>query len=273
MSGNVRKVSARLGFTGPMDCKPKYHANDTSLDVLNIVQEQVPIEDIRSWDAAPSLDVEGFHLYPHKSVVTDFTRVEEVERLHGEEIRDLLLAVCGADQVQVTGRPILRFGEKSQSSGALDNSRPARLVHIDVSDATAQGFYERFQAQQPRKVRRFVQFNVWRALSVPPQDVPLAVCDARTVSPEDLLPADAMFDRNGEIVFSFEGLVIRHNPKQRWAYYSNMRSDEALVFKTNDSDRRYAHFVPHGAFDDPSCPPDAAPRCSVEMRGLAVWYA
>jgi hypothetical protein len=30
--------------------------------------------------------------------------------------------------------------------------------------------------------------------------------------------------------------------------------------------------VPHVAFDDPSCPPDAAPRVSIEMRGIAYWY-
>jgi len=273
MSGTIRKVTATLGFTGPVNGKPRYHANDTSLDVMNVIQTPVPIEDIRTWDAAPSLDVEGFHLYHHESAVSDFTNVEEVARIHGEEIRQLLLEVSGADQVEVTGKPILRFGEKSQSSGALDNSRPARFVHIDASDATSQGFFERFRSQHPRAVKRFVQFNVWRALSPPPQDVPLAVCDARTISPEDLVPADAMFDRDGRIVFSFEGLILKHNPRQRWAYYPGMTASDALVFKTHDSDRGRAHFVPHGAFDDPSCPPGVTPRCSVEMRGMAVWYA
>jgi hypothetical protein len=31
---------------------------------------------------------------------------------------------------------VLRFAERSQDSGALNNSRPARFVHVDVSDAT-----------------------------------------------------------------------------------------------------------------------------------------
>lgn len=273
MADSVRKVTSTLGFTGPVQGKPRYHANDTSLDVMNVIQTPVPIEDIRSWSTPPTLDVEGFHLYHHQSAVQDFTNVEAVTRRHSEEIRELLLSVSGADHVEVTGRPILRFGENSQSSGALDNSRPARFVHIDASDATAQDFFARFHAQHPRPVQRFVQFNVWRALSPPPQDVPLAVCDARSLSPEDLVPADAMFDRDGEIVFSFEGLILKHNPRQRWAYYSGMGVDEALVFKTHDSDRSRAHFVAHGAFDDPSCPAGVTPRCSVEMRGLAVWYA
>jgi hypothetical protein len=51
-----------------------------------------------------------------------------------------------------------------------------------------------------------------------------------------------------------------------------MRSDEALVFKTNDTDRTCAHCVPHGAFDNPDCPADVLPRASLEMRGIAYWF-
>jgi len=31
--------------------------------------------------------------------------------------------------------------------------------------------------------------------------------------------------------------------------------------------------VPHVAFDNGACPPDAAPRVSIEMRALALWFA
>jgi hypothetical protein len=51
-----------------------------------------------------------------------------------------------------------------------------------------------------------------------------------------------------------------------------MKANEALVFKTNDSDPARAHCVPHVAFDDPDCPDDALPRASIEMRATAYWY-
>jgi hypothetical protein len=121
-------------------------------------------------------------------------------------------------------------------------------------------------------VRRSAQYNVWRALTPPPQDVPLAVCDARSVVAEDLIPADAIFDHDGAVAFSFEALLLRHSPRQRWVYYSNMSCDEALIFKTNDTDRNCAHCVPHGAFDNPDCPADVLPRASLEMRGIAYWF-
>ncbi len=265
-------VTARLGFSDPMAARPKFHANDTSRDVLNVVQRAVPIADARSRAIAPSLDVEGFCLVDHQSAVRDFRNRAEVEKVHGEEIRQLLLSVSGADFVTVTAASVLRFAERSKESGALNNSRPARFVHVDVSDTTARAFYERSRPANGRAVRRSAQYNVWRVLTPPPQDVPLAVCEARSVAVEDFITADAMFDRNGAIEFSFEALLLRPNPRQRWTWFSNMRSDEALIFKTHDSDPTVAHCVPHGAFDNPDCGTDVPPRASVEMRGIAWWF-
>jgi hypothetical protein len=154
----------------------------------------------------------------------------------------------------------------------LNNSRPARFAHVDVSTATAHAFAVRSQPEG-RSLMRFVHFNVWRALSVPPQDVPLAVCDARSVGAEDLLLADAVFDEVGKPDWSFEGLVVAHNPLHRWQYFSDMHVGEALIFKTYDSDPARARCVPHVAFDNPICPPDAPPRMSIEMRATAFWFA
>jgi len=267
-------VLGALGFSEPLGggARPKFHANDNTSDVLNVIPRTVPIENVRYRATPPSLDIEGFGLYSHKSAVRDFRDRSELERIHMDEIRELLRAVCGADQVTVTAPGILRFAERSKESGAHNNSRPARFVHVDVSDATATTFYARSRPDNGRRVRRSAQYNVWRALSPPPQDVPLAVCDARSLAVEDFIAADAIFDHNGVVAFSFEALLIRHNPRQHWAFYSNMGSEEVLVFKTNDTDPQCAHCVPHGAFDDPDCPAGVPPRTSIETRGIAYWF-
>lgn len=265
-------VTAQLGFSEPMAARPQFHANDTSGDVLNVVPRAVPIDDARQWTPAPTLDCEGFRLVPHSSAVRDFRDRAEVERVHIEEIRRLLLEVSGADQVAVTGVGVLRFGERSKDSGALNNSRPARFVHVDISDAAAGAFYAK-SLPEGRSIRRSAMYNVWRVLTPPPQDVPLGVCDARSLAAEDFICADALFDVNGKIDFSFEALLLRHNARQRWAHFSNMNREEALVFKTHDTDAAAAHCVPHGAFDNPGCAGDVPPRASIEMRGVAYWFA
>jgi hypothetical protein len=92
------------------------------------------------------------------------------------------------------------------------------------------------------------------------------------VQAADLILADAIFDSPGEPEWSFEGLVVAHNSAHRWCWFPDMSRDEALVFKTHDSDPARAHCVPHVAFDNPQCPADAPPRISLEMRALALWY-
>jgi hypothetical protein len=265
-------VTSTLGFSELLDQRMEFFANDNSRDRMNVTQRTVQIENVRARAVPPSLEKEGFALVPHHSAVTDFRDQEQVERLHPQEIVDLLSRVSGADHVEVTGRAILRFGERSGDSGALDNSRPARYVHVDISDETGARFNAQSTASDGRTIKRIARYNVWRVLTPPPQDVPLAVCESASVAREDLLPAWAMFDRDGEIVFSFEAWVLRHNPNQRWAYFADMTPDEALIFKTHDTDPAHPSHVPHGAFDDPGCPDGAPPRGSVEMRGVAYWY-
>jgi hypothetical protein len=268
-----RFVEGVVNYTGEMSVRPRYHANDASRDVLVLDPRRVRIEDARSSASPPSLHREGIALVPHRSEVADFRNAAEVAARHPGEIERLILELTGADAVTVTGAGVLRFGEKSPESGKLDNSRPARFIHVDCSEATAAAFAERSRPPgNSRPIRRYAHYNVWRTFSPPPQDVPLALCDARTVEPRDLVPADAVFDVADRPEWSFEGLVVRFNPRHRWVYFSRMTRDEVIVFKTSDSSRDEPSQVPHSAFDDPSCPAGVPPRCSIEMRACAYWF-
>jgi hypothetical protein len=51
-----------------------------------------------------------------------------------------------------------------------------------------------------------------------------------------------------------------------------MAPDEAMVFKTYESEQDgRARFTAHTAFDDPTSPPDAPPRESIESRAFAFY--
>ena len=183
-------ISAAIPYAGPMTVRPRFHANDASRDVLAIERLVVEVADARNADPPPELEREGFQLFRHQSAITDFRDPAIIAERHSGEIRDLLLEVSGADAVTVVPRGVLRFAERSPECGQHDNSHPARFVHVDVSDATAVVFTADTNPFPDRRLRRFCQYNVWRALSPPPQDVPLAVCDARTIEPADLVPGD-----------------------------------------------------------------------------------
>jgi hypothetical protein len=261
---------ALIAYAGRSLPRPRYYANDHSRDVLDITPIEMDVTDARP--RAPTLDGAGFTLIAHRSAVADFADRAAVEAVHRPEIVALVQQLSGADLVMVNSPGILRFSERAPQSGVLDNSRPARFAHVDVSDATAAAFAER-AAPAGRALARFVHYNVWRALSPPPQDVPLAVCDARSVAAADLIAADAVFDSPGKPEWSFEGLLLAHAAAHRWHWFPDMQRDEALIFKTHDSDRSRSHCVPHVAFDHAACPAHAPPRVSVEMRALALWFA
>jgi hypothetical protein len=110
--------------------------------------------------------------------------------------------------------------------------------------------------------------NVWRPIRGPLLDSPLAVCDAQSVKPAQLVPSDLIYrDRVGETY------SVLHHPDHRWFYFSGMETDEALLLKCYDSqtDGR-ARFLPHTAFSDPHTPGNAPPRESIELRTL-VFHA
>ncbi len=261
-------MEAWIAYSGRKFARPRYYANAHERDEVEIVPVLMPVQDGRA--AGCSIDREGFQLVSHTSAVRDFADREEVARVHMREIEELVQAETGADFVHVGAPGLLRFSERSGLAGSLNNSMPARFAHIDISDSTAARFAQ--GGAKGRAFARCAHYNVWRALSPAPQDVPLALCDARTLAAADLIAADAVFDEPGKPEWSFEGLVVAHGATHRWHAFLDLSADEAILFKTHDSDSARAHHVPHVAFDLPGCPADAPPRVSIEMRATAWWW-
>jgi hypothetical protein len=253
----------QLNYVGPMSNRPRYYVDDGSRDCLALDPRSVEVEDGRSKTQPPSLDQEGFALIAHQSAVADFGNDDEINRVYEPETRRLLRDLTGADVVVICSKPVRRATETSRltASEALYNARPANFVHVDVSNATATTMAERLKPRVP--IKRFAHYNLWRAYSAPPQVMPLALCDYRSVAASDLVEADAMMDIPGKKESSYEGLVVRYNPQHRWSYFSGMHRDELLVFKTE---------LPHTAFLNTTCRSDAPPRSSIEMRAIAYWY-
>jgi hypothetical protein len=115
--------------------------------------------------------------------------------------------------------------------------------------------------------RRFAILNVWRPTNGVVEQLPLAIADMRTVRPEDHIDAELYWrERTGFVS------AVRHHHAQRWFYVPRMRPDEVLIFTTYDSlAHEGRHFGAHTAFDDPTSPPNARVRESVEVRVIALF--
>ena len=114
--------------------------------------------------------------------------------------------------------------------------------------------------------------NCWRnaASSGPVRQWPMAVCDASSVRPEELVAR--VSPENGNRIHN-----LLHSARHAWCYFPRMRAnEEALLFKQWDTDERWARFTPHTAFNAPrEGHPAAAPapaRESCEVR-LVCFFA
>ncbi len=269
-------VSSTVNYLGDMDEFPVFYSENYQNNNLKLVEHHITIHDVRPVAAQLALEEGGFRLVDHPTAVTDFTDEAQVTNIYMPEITALVRELTGAPKV-VTTRTVLRWSERAGDTTAFINSRPARFVHVDYSRQSFDDFARMHLATvgEPDPERwlagRYVAYNIWRVTTPPPQDVPLTVCDARTTRPEDVVTGEAVIDRKGMPEMRFGSSLYHHNPAHRWFYFSNMRPDEAIVFKAFDSERGRVQGCPHSAFNHPDCAPDVPPRGSVEIRAYAYY--
>ena len=144
-----------------------------------------------------------------------------------------------------------------------------RRVHNDYTEWSAP---QRVRILLPGEAedllqRRFAIVQVWRPIRHPVECWPLAIAEAQSLSPGDMVVTERRYpDRIGQTS------AITYNPAHRWYWFPQMRPDEALVFKVYDSTKDgRARFTAHTAFEDPTTTPHGRPRESIEIRTLAFF--
>lgn len=232
-------------------------------------RRRVSIQNGRPLAGRFSLDQNGFIFVEHKTAVTDFFDTRQLESVYYPEVEQLIKTVSGAPRVVVFDHT-LRSGNESEREARLIRE-PVLSAHNDYTEWSGPQRVRDLLPEEAETLlkRRFAIIQVWRAINKPIQANPLALADARSIAPDDLMVAERRYpNRVGQTY------RLRYNPAHRWFYFPEMRRDEALVFKVFDSEKDgRARFTPHTSFDDPGLPPDAAPRQSIEARALAFFAA
>ena len=226
---------------------------------------EMPIHD--GWPLADraSLDREGFELHRQGSNVSDFYDDDEVERVHYPEIEGLIRRATGAWRVSIFDHTRRSAGDKRV--GVRD---PVRAVHNDYTPKSGpQRVRDLFPDEAEDLLgRRFAVVNAWHSIGDRVESWPLAVCDARSIAPEDFIATDLVYrDRVGEV------FNLAHSSAHRWYYFPRMERERTILLKCFDSatDGR-ARFTAHTAFEDPESPAGARPRESIELRALVFFH-
>jgi len=222
----------------------------------------VPIHDARELAPSPSLDREGFALVRHRTEVEDLFDDAGVREVYFPEVERLVKEATGAARVLV-------FDHNVRSAAREGLQDPVRFVHNDYTDGSGpQRVRDLVGGDEAEELirHRFAVVNVWKPIRGPVQQTPLAVCDARSIQPRDLVATDLHYrDRTGEVY------SLTWSAGHDWFYFPLMQSDEVMLLKCYDSDPARARFTAHTAFDDPTTPADAPVRESIEVRTLAFF--
>jgi hypothetical protein len=264
---DAKSVVAPINFTQPM-AEKLYSYNyepPPGVPVRNTREEahEVKIFDARAVGDRLSLDREGFVLLNRPTAAKDLYDEAEITSVYYPECARLIKEATGAVKVRVFDhivRNASRMAKGSQIKGY------AGRVHNDYTAWSAPQRVRDLMGDEAEELlqHRYAEINVWRPIRGPLLRSPLALCDAQTLSEENLVASELRYpDRTGETY------AVTYNPNQRWFYFPKMTADEAILIRCFDSARSgAARFSAHGAFDDPETPADAPPRESIEARAL-----
>lgn len=299
---------------GKVLTKRDLNGSDAGSEGINIDKKEMQIINARDSLARNniSIDSKGFEIINSniQNLGIDFFDNNEVLNKYYNHCADFIKDRTGATSVYAFDHNIRSASGKKSKTMIKDGQQVQGPAHIVHGDYTLTSAPERFN-QLAKPVRkndtfrsiigesnsllsqelvdttlldgRFAIINLWRNIVEEPVEVnPLALCDASTVSPEDLVVFEIHYaDRIGENYFA------KHNKNHDWYYFDKMTKNEALLIKQWDSHGTIAKtngkladnesfdkpctFSFHSAFEDPSTREDAPDRWSMEVRCIVIY--
>ena len=255
-------IQAQIVFSQPGTGKPEFiiHPHgEAPTRKGSFAAIPVTIGNARTLPTPPEIEVQGFQLVQSDTNIPEFASDDEIREIGYPEITAAILSVTGARTVRIFDHTVRTSAPSSGSRGTASHA------HNDYTPKSFAGKLASLNIDPGDN--RVIELNAWRPLSEPVVRSPLALADARTIRPEDMIECALVYpDRRGEIY------ELAHAPGQRWFFYPEMCRNELLIFKGFDSDATNSvPFCPHTAFEHPDEKPGDPPRRSVEFRAAVIF--
>ena len=307
-------VETSLYRNGKVFVHRNTEGTDTPWVGADVDKRQMPIHDARGLAESErrTLEANGFEMLerPLAGLEIDFLDHEQVVRRYYPHCADIVREHAGARIVKAFDHNVRSASGKLSGrriAGGQEVQRPAQIVHGDytltsgpqrlrdlanpptINDtyrsqlADGETLLDQADVARALDSGRFALINLWRNIAAEPvATYPLALCDAVSVHPDDLVVFEIHYaDRIGENYFA------KHADDHRWYFYPALTRDEALLIKQWDSAGGMARtagadadaaspdapctFSFHTAFEDRTAPPDAPDRWSIEVRCIVLY--
>ncbi|KAL9633840.1 MAG: hypothetical protein Q9164_004455 [Protoblastenia rupestris] len=231
------------------------------------------IRDMRHREKAFSLERHSFAAVsrsPPSDV--EYASSENVkERYSQDAVQILLQHATGSRKVVVFDNTIRRASLQEVLC------RPVRKVHIDQTPwAVSRRVRQHLTRPEADAVMngsiRVRLINVWRPLLQTVVDHPLAVAESGSLEDKDLIKVKHIYPH-----LTGETFAVKHNPRQRFWYWSQMSSHEALLLQCYDSkmqpdesEQLWDVRCAHASFTPLPAPLQRHGRQSIETRCLVL---
>ncbi len=307
-------VQPSLYRNGKVFTRRDRDGSDDQWQGVDLVAHRMAVRDARLLEAAErcTLAGNGFELLadPLAKPDLDFLDHDQVVRGYYPQCAEIVREASGARFAAAFDHNVRSAAGKQSRrriQGGQEVQGPAQVVHGDYTLTSAPqrlrdltnppgandtlrrllpegaSLLDKEEVEQALTGGRFAIINLWRNIAREPvATYPLALCDATSVDPADLVVFEVHYqDRIGENYFA------KHSDGHRWYFYPALTRDEALLIKQWDSVGELARsrgaqgdggeadapctFSFHSAFEDPATAPDAAERWSIEVRCVALY--
>jgi hypothetical protein len=258
-----QSVKATVNFAADRNDGGQFSNTNPSTTRQNLLPVEIEITNVRKMARQPSLETLGFTYVAHPAGKADWANSTWIESEYVPSCLALIKNLTGAKTVVPLFIPLQRRTDYGKHQGTAPT---AGFVHLDLPRDAYTAAATMAADAHGVKFKRGAVYNIWKAITPPPQSQPLAVCDWRSVSEDDHVIG---LTAEGEVNVPY--VTLAHSEKApKWYYVPDIGLDESLVFVGGDLDPSHPLGCAHTAFVHPA-PNDGAPRASLEARVLACF--
>ena len=136
------------------------------------------------------LERHGFRFVRHDTKVKEFYDEAEIRRVYYPEMEALIKAESGAKRVVVFDHTLRTADDELRESKQI--REVVRRVHNDYTEWSAPQRVRDILPDEAEQLlqRRFAIIQAWRPINHPVETYPLAMADAQTLSPQDMIVSE-----------------------------------------------------------------------------------
>ena len=260
-------VRATLNFAAARNALGEWSNTNPDRTRQDLRAVEIEIHNARACPEKPTLEREGLTIARHPVAGANWSDNAWIQSVYLPSCEALVRVLTGAKRCASIFVPLQRRVDYSAHAGSIP---AAQFVHLDNTHESARAWAEPLAESLGESLDHAVIYNVWKSITPPPQDFPLAVADLRSI-PETDHVAGTVVEEFADRTIKSPYVALLHSPAQTYYYFPEVGIDESLVFVGLHLDPSRQMGCAHSAFRHPAPGAVLEPRRSIESRVLAFF--